>query len=124
MKIINAIFATAAWVVVVSLAGCSQSTTAEKLSGVWTSIEITGTDKLTKDNVEMQLDIRKSGDVNVIVVNNKSGRQAIERSSAKIEGEYIIFSENEIGKIFFDGHEIKITDGKRGTAIIFNKSKF
>ena len=92
MKIINAIFATAAWVVVVFLAGCSQSTAAEKLSGVWTSIEITGTDKLPKDNFEMQLDIRKSGDVNVIVVNNKSGRQAIERSSAKIEGEYIIFS--------------------------------
>ena len=55
MKIINAIFATAAWVVVVSLAGCSQSTVAEKLSGVWTSIEITGTDKLTKDNFEKEV---------------------------------------------------------------------
>lgn len=114
-------FSSLVWLLIVLLSGCAEPTLAEKLSGVWESVEIIGDTSKYPGNYEIQLEINESGIVNIITVIKTSEETKVHRGSGKIEGEYIVFSKNEISKIITEGDLLKMVVIKSNVTIIFKR---
>jgi hypothetical protein len=93
----------------------------EKLAGTWKSTEILGDTVLNSDNFEMQLTIKKSGEINIIAKNMSTKPPKIEQMSGKIEGEYIVLNNQELGKFSVFEDHIKVVDVKQNKTAIFKK---
>lgn len=123
MKIANRTQITLVWLIIALLSGCSEPTLSERLSGVWVSVEMIGDTRRNPGNFEMQLEIDKSGNVNVIAIDKTPEKTKVDRGSGKLEGEFIVFGEDEIGKVTIEGDLIKIVDIKRNKSIVFKRAK-
>lgn len=125
MKIANETHMALISLIIVLLSGCAEPTLSERLSGVWVSVGVIGDEELNTDDFEMQLEINKSGNVSVIVIDKTSEEKKVERGSGKIEGGYIVFDVDKegIGKITIERDLLKIVDIKNNIAIVFKRTK-
>ena len=99
---------------------CGQ-TLPEKLAGTWRSTEIIGDPVLNANNFEMQLSIKNTGEISIIAVNNNENPPQVERGSSKIEGEYVVLSNQEYGKLSMREDRLEITDVKSNKTVVFNR---
>ena len=99
---------------------CGQ-TLPEKLAGTWRSTEIIGDPVLNANNFEMQLSIKNTGEISIIAVNNNENPPQVERGSGKIEGEYVVLSNQEYGKLSMREDRLEITDVKSNKTVVFNR---
>ena len=91
-------------------------------AGTWRSVEFRGDSRLNTDNFEMQLVVDRSGQVSGIGVYRSQGRTDTIRSTAHIEGDFLVNEDGDISKLQLVNERLEILDIKNNMTFVFSRN--
>ena len=106
---------------IIVLFGCSEPSFSQNITGTWSSIDYSGSTLPEGAHVNMQLDINKNGDVNVIATIEYNGETTIKRRKGKVEGAYIIFDKTDVNKVTLSGKTLSVENVKDKITVSYEK---